>query len=227
MSPVYTEQGKGGMVIHLYGHNGSHLDYNASADSYKRFRQHLSERGFWLVIPDLGPRHWMNKAAVENVDRVIEQMTEKNGIDKDQVHLLGTSMGGGGSLVYVTRRPGKIRSVASVFPMTDYVKWEKELNGNYSRGIVTAHGVDFEKREELFRELSPTTHIDAFEKTSVYLLHGASDNICPLSHSQEFAKLMSEKKYAVILKEVPGIGHTDAIMEDYQDEVADFLTSRK
>jgi len=136
-------------------------------------------------------------------------------------------MGGGGSLVYVARRPGKIRSVVSVFPMIDYRDWERERGENIARLIVGAHGGDFEKREELFRDLSPSEHLDAFRTTSVYLLHGDKDETCLLSHSQKFAQQLRDRQYSVVLQEVPGAGHSDTIMEPYQDDVADFLTGRK
>lgn len=221
------EAGKAGLVIHLYGHHGTHLEHNAGRKPYDKLRKLLAERGYYLVVPNLGLSHWMNNEAVENVDRVIDQMVSKYGVDPKQVNLLGSSMGGGGSLVYVTRRPGKIRSVVSVFPMIDYRDWEKERGEGVARLIVGAHGGDYDKRDELLRDLSPTEHLDAFSGTAVYLLHGDKDETCLLSHSQKFAKQLREKGYPVILQEVPGAGHSDTIMEDYQIDVADFLTGQK
>lgn len=221
------EAGKAGLVIHLYGHHGTHLEHNAGRKPYDKLRQLLAERGYYLVVPNLGPDHWMNQEAVENVDRVIDQMVSRYGVDPQQVNLLGSSMGGGGSLVYVTRRPGKIRSVVSVFPMIDYCDWEKERGEGVAHLIVDAHHGDFNQREKLLRDLSPTEHVDAFRTTAVYLLHGVKDTTCLLSHSQKFANLLREKGYPVVLQEVPGAGHSDTIMEDYQVDVADFLTGWK
>jgi acetyl esterase/lipase len=99
------EVGKAGLVIHLYGHHGTHLEHNAGRKPFEELRKLLVERGYWLVVPNLGLSHWMNDEAVENVDRVIDQMVSKYGVDPKQVNLLGSSMGGGGSLVYVTRDP--------------------------------------------------------------------------------------------------------------------------
>src|SRR5690606_688022 len=102
---------KAGLVIHLYGHNGSNIGFNAGRPPFDTIRKRLAERGYWLVIPDLGPRHWMNEGAVARLDAVIEHWVSQEGVDPERVHLLGSSMGGTSSLIYVMRRPGKIRSV--------------------------------------------------------------------------------------------------------------------
>mgnify|MGYP000901972294 CR=1 FL=1 len=67
-------------MIHLYGHHGTHLEHNAGRKPFEELRKLLVERGYWLVVPNLGLSHWMNDEAVENVDRVIDQMVSSSSL---------------------------------------------------------------------------------------------------------------------------------------------------
>jgi len=137
--PQPAPPGQAGLVVHLYGSGGSHKTHNAGRAPYDELRRLLAARGYWLVVPELGPRHWMSDAACDQVDAVIAAMVQNEALDPARVHLLGTSMGGGSSLIYVMRRPGKIASVAAIFPMTDFAQWLQEKPG-YRQAIETAHG---------------------------------------------------------------------------------------
>ena len=43
--------------------------------------------------------------------------------------MCSASMGAGCSLIYAMQRPGRIRSLVAVFPMTDLVRWLDEKTG--------------------------------------------------------------------------------------------------
>lgn len=212
-----------GLVVHLYGSGGSHKDFNAGTPSYAEFRQLLSERGYWLAVPELGPRHWMNDQAVKQVDAVIADLVREERVDPKRIHLLGASMGAGSSLVYVMRRPGKIRSVVAVFPMTDFAQWLEEVP-KYRPAIEQAHGITAEDRTARLHDLSPLHHTDAFAKTPVFLLHGDKDVTVLPHHSRDFAAALKEQKSQVVYQEVAGEVHRDEIAQKYQRDMADFLT---
>lgn len=214
---------KAGLVVHLYGSGGSHKEFNAGGPSYKKFRELLAQRGYWLVTPELGPKHWMNDAACEQVDAVIAEMVQGEMVDPGRVHLLGTSMGGGSSLIYVMRRPGKIKSVVSVFPMTDFTRWLEERPG-YRGPVEEAHGITAENRKERLQKLSPLANLDAFRKTPIFLLHGGKDTVVKPEHSRDLAAALKEKGYPVTYREAPSEIHRDEIAEPFQVEMTDFLT---
>jgi len=71
--PHRTTEGGPGLVVHLYGSGGSHRygHYNVGRSPYDKFRRLLAERGYWLVVPELGARHWMNETASAQLDSVI------------------------------------------------------------------------------------------------------------------------------------------------------------
>ena len=212
-----------GLVLHLYGHGGSCRKYNMLKPPYANARQRLWERGYWLVVPDLGPDHWMSDAAGQSLDAIIEGMIRDRGVDPARVHILGTSMGGGSGLVYTMRRPGRIRSLCAVFPMTDFTQWVKEKPG-YLSGITHAHGVKATEAAAVLDDLSPLHHVSAFAAIPVFLLHGDSDPKVPVHHSRELAAALQTQGSPVTYREVHGVGHDDAIAESFQQEIVDFLT---
>ena len=223
--PHPTAEGKPGLVVHLYGSGGSHLSghYNVGRSPYDEFRRLLAERGYWLVVPELGTRHWMNETASAQLDSVIGAMIDIEGVDADRVHLFGTSMGAGSSLIYAMRRPEKIKSVVAIFPMTDFLRWLEEKPA-YRTPVEQAHGIAPENREESLRRLSPMQHVDAFRNTGLFLLHGTQDSIVDPNHSRQFVKALRDKGYSVTYREAEGGTHRDEIARPYQRELADFLT---
>jgi len=222
-SPSRVPDGPTGLVIHLYGSGGSHTEFNIRRPPYDSLRSLLSERGYWLIVPELGPKHWMNEEACAVLDVVIADCTSRLNVDPRQIHLLGTSMGAGSSLNYIIRRPGKIRSVAALFPMTDFNRWLQEAPA-YRQRVEDAHQIQPDHREASLRNLSPLHHVEAFRTTSVFLLHGAKDDIVPVHHSREFAARLQAQGSPVIYREHPDGTHLDEVARPYQMELADFLT---
>ena len=215
-----------GLVIHLYGRGGSQIDYNMGRPPYARLRELLAERGCWLVVPDLGPSHFMNEKAVSQLDVVIAGMKAAEKIDPAHVHIIGTSMGGGGGLIYVSRRPGAIRSICAIFPVTDFTAWLKE-SPVYEASVAQAYGLDAKALGPFLAERSPVRHAEAFAHVPVFLLHGAADNLVLPHHSRDFVSALEAKGYSVTYREVASVGHDDVIAEAYQKEIADFLTETR
>jgi dipeptidyl aminopeptidase/acylaminoacyl peptidase len=223
--PTATDAaGARGLVVHLYGSNGSHVHFNLGRPPYAELRRLLAEQGYWVVVPDLGPRHWMNDEAARSLDAVIAAMIAREGVDPRRVHLFGTSMGGGSSLVYVTRRPGKIASVVAVFPMTDYERWLNEAP-RYREPVEAAHGLTPETSANALRKLSPLHHADAFRETPVFLIHGDADEVVPPHHSRLLAAALATRGCNVTYRERRGVAHQDEIVQGLEAELAAFLTA--
>ncbi len=221
--PKPHPEGQAGLIIHLYGSGGSHTDFNVGRPPYENFRKFVAERGYWLVVPELGPKHWMNESACQRVDAVIKQWINRENVDPERVHLIGTSMGGGSSLLYVMRRPGKVRSVIAVFPMTDFTRWLQEQPG-YRQRVEDAHQISDSNRAEMLETISPLVHLEAFRRTPVLLLHGAKDPVVKAEHSRDFAAGLRSKGYSVVYREAADEIHRDEIAGPFQQELADFLT---
>jgi pimeloyl-ACP methyl ester carboxylesterase len=214
---------KAGLVIHLYGRRGSHLAYNISRPPYAALRQLLADRGYWIVVPELGGDHWMNDKAVKTLDALIDAMIAAAGV---RVRILGNSMGAGSGLVYVAQRPGVIRSICAMYPMTDFNAWLVEKPG-FAASVSGAYfDRDPAKVQLTLKQRSPMQNINAFAKTPVLLLHGDADSAVPIHHSRDFAAALAAKGCPVTLHEAPGFDHDDRIAEKYQTEIADFLTGK-
>lgn len=223
--PRLSENSKSaGMVLHLYGSGGSCRDCNIMREPYSMVRRLLWERGYWLVVPNLNGGHWMNDKACKTLDAVIEGMIKEHGVDPARVSILGTSMGGGSGLAYTMSRPGRIRSICAVFPMTDFSKWVQE-SPNYIKGIANAHGVSPEDSASVLEALSPLQHAASFKDIPVFLIHGDIDAIVPPHHSRDFAEALKKQGSPVTYREAHNVGHNDVAAEPFQQEIADFLTN--
>ena len=190
---------------------------------YATLRRLLRERGYWLVVPDLGGAHWMNEQACRSIDAVIGSWINVHGVHPARVHLLGTSMGGGSGLIYIARHPSHVQSMCAVFPMTDFAQWMRERPA-YLPAILRAHNVPPSASTTLLDDLSPIRHPDAYAGLPLFLLHGDQDAVVPVHHSRAFAAALRARGCTVTYREVHGGGHDDAIAETYQYEIADFLT---
>ena len=213
------------MVIHLYGHNGSSREFNMIRPPYAEVRRQLREHGYWLAIPNLGGSHWMNAAAVQALDLVIDFMVKEHGINGGRVSMLGTSMGGGSSLIYARQRPGVIRALCAVFPMTNFSQWCEE-SPEYRQNILLAHRIEVSQKASFLHQISPSSHIDSYRGLPLLLIHGDADAIVPVHHSQDFAAALNARNIPVTYKEVRGIGHDDVVVEQLQPEIAAFLINK-
>jgi len=221
-SPGGTPGRTPGLVIHLYGSGASHTDYNLMRPPYAQLRRGLREAGYWVVVPDLGPAHWMNPRSVATLDAIIAGMVARGEGDPRRVHLLGTSMGGVSALIYSSQRQDVLRSVCALFPMTDFEAWVAEQPG-YLAPISQAHGFDPANPGTALRALSPLNHVEDFVKIPVFLLHGDADAIVPVHHSRDFAAALRCAGGRVFYREVPGGGHDDDVAAGWQDDILKFL----
>ncbi len=73
--------------------------------------------------------------------------------------------------------------------------------------------------------LSPLKHVAAFADIPVFLIHGDTDIIVPPHHSRDFAEALKKQGSPVTYREASGVGHSDVIVEPFQQEIADFLTN--
>lgn len=211
-----------GLVIHLYGRGGSHLAYNMLRPAYAELRRLLQESGYALLVPDLGPEHWMGGRTAETLDALIAAMAGRGEIDPQRVHLLGTSMGASAALVYAMQRPGALRSVCAVFPATDFEAWVKEKPG-YLESIARTYGLDPAALGPSLRALSPLHHAADLARTPVYLLHGEADAVVPVHHSRDLAAALGAAGCRFQYREVPGAGHDDALAVSWQEDMFRFI----
>ncbi len=210
------------LLIFLYGAGGSIENYNFKRPPYAMLRGELAARGYYVVVPELGPKHFMSDAAKAALDGVVSQVLKEEEIPQKRVHVMGTSMGAGSSLAYAIHRPDLIRSVCAVMPMTDFATWVVE-NPRYEAPVAKAYGGTYAEMPEAYDRNAALKNPDAFAKIPVMLIHGNADNTVLYSNSQKLAELLQEKKYVCEFYTAAGQGHKDEVMQDFQTEAIDFF----
>jgi len=210
------------LLVFLYGAGGSINDYNLERSPYERLRALLANRGYYVLIPELGPNHFMNAAARDVLDGIVSQVCAEHPVDPTRVHLLGTSMGGGSALAYAIHRPSLIRSVCSLMGMTDLTAWYAERDGA-GEVLDSAFQGSPSKSPDAYRQVSAMDHLDAFERIPVFLAHGDRDETVKPGHSRRLAEALTERRYRVVHHSQTGVGHADRVVEGLADEIVAFF----
>ena len=213
---------KRSLLIYLYGAGGSVELYNFKRAPYALLREQLAQRGYTVLVPDLGKYHFMNTQAKKTLDGMVAQVLKNESIPANRVHVMGTSMGGGSSLAYALHRPDMIRSVCAVMPMTDFKDWVIENKG-YVDLVANAYGGTYEKAPEVYDQNSAIKNVEGFKKIPVMLVHGNADSTVLYSQSTKLADLLESKSYAYTLCTAEGQGHKDEAMQEFQSQAAQFF----
>ena len=217
-----TPKEKRALLIYLYGAGGSVENYNLRRDSYATLRSELAKRGYYILVPELGPRHFMNDAAKKTLDALVDRVLADYEIDPTRVHIMGTSMGAGSALAYAIHRPKAIRSICAVMPMTDFAAWA-EQNPKYAQILEQAYEGTAKEKQQAYDGNSAMKNLDAFANIPVLIIHGMADKTVLYENSVRLAEAMKAKGYRCVLRPVDGAAHTDAVMADHQVEAADFF----
>lgn len=161
----------------------------------------LANQGFLAVAVDyerLIDGEWevatMPLRTKDEIDFVMNQVTQNPWVDSTNIGLLGFSLGGAHSLKIAENNP-LIKTVVVYYPMTDFVGWAKSFEDNFILSFV----VDQIKDSYLDESSSHTdaTHLELVSQysainfthkiqASVLVIHGDDDQIAPVEFSQKF-----------------------------------------
>ncbi len=217
-----TPYAKRSLLIFLYGAGGSIENYNLKREPYAQLREQLAQRGYYVIVPELGKFHFMNAQAKATLDGIVAQVLQEERIPVNRVHVMGTSMGAGSSLAYTLHRPEMIRSVCAVMPMTDMKDWVIE-NPGYADRLAKVYGGTYDQVPEAYDRNSAIKHVAVFEHIPVMLVHGTSDRTVLYTQSKRLADLLEANEFAYTLCTAEGQGHKDEAMREYQLIAADFF----
>lgn len=126
--------------------------------------------------------------AVQDVIDAIDYAADHAAIDEDQVFVTGFSGGGMMSLNMAGRHPDRFAGVAAWVPIHDLIEWYSyQPNATYARQIEQSCGGNPVRNPDAAAEClhrSPSAHLDAAREAGVpiYIGHGLSDGIVPISH---------------------------------------------
>lgn len=210
------------LLIYLYGAGGSHEDYNLMRPPYDRLRQQWAALGYFVMVPELGPSHWMNAAARRTLDRMVDQAIARHPIDPQRIAAMGTSMGGGSALAYAIARPDRVRAVCSHLGMTDFAQWLAECP-RYWGTITQAFGGSPVEIPAVFQRQSAMANLEVFANLPVFLVGGETDQTVLPQQGQRLADALAARGYHAVYREAKGLGHEDRTIVGFEDEVVDFF----
>ena len=210
------------LLIYLHGAGGSVENYNLKREPYEKLRTALAQRGFYVLVPGLGAKHFMNDQSKQVLNTLVDRVLSDYQISSDRVHIMGTSMGGGSALAYTIHRPDLIRSVCAVMPMTDLSAWVIE-KPKYAPVLAASYGGTPKTQPEAYDINSAIKYPNAFSDIPVLLIHGKMDTTVLYEHSRKLNDLLQSKNYPSTLYAVEGLKHSDEVIRDYQMQVADFF----
>ncbi len=129
-----------------------------------------------------------SRLARQDVMDAIDHVIAEEGVDGDNVFLLGLSGGGHMALMMAGYAPERFRAIGSVVPITDLSAW-CEQNPNYRGSVIACCTED---RDEMLAR-SPISYIDTIARANIKIFHGKYDPVVPVSHSLTFYSEMMRR----------------------------------
>ena len=170
--------------------------------SFDRFNQignmlpFAEAQDFNLLLPEFrGPNLSSNPNAKyacgsdyakQDIKDAIDYVIENEGVDGDNVFLLGLSGGGHMALMMAGFCPEYFKAIGAYVPITDLKKWTEE-NPNYKPHVVACCGTE----EEMLRR-SPVSYIDTIARANLKIFHGKYDSCVPVTQSVELYRMVFE-----------------------------------
>ena len=172
--------------------------------SFDRFNQiknmlpFAEEEDFNLLLPEFrgantkaNPRctdACGSEKAKYDIKDAIDYVIANEGVDPENVFLLGASGGGHMALLMAGFIPEYFRAIGAYVPITDLKKWT-EQNPNYKESTLACCSGSV---EELAKR-SPMSYLDNIAKANLKIFHGKFDKVVPVSQSLELYGAIMEK----------------------------------
>lgn len=172
--------------------------------SFDRFNQRESllpiakRLDFNLLLPEFrGPNLMSNPRASEacasplalrDVKDAIDYAVANEGVDKENIFLLGLSGGGHMALMMAGYIPEYFKAVGAFVPICDLDAWCCE-NKNYAPHV---NACCLESEDEM-KKRSPISYIDSIARANLKIFHGKFDNVVPVAQSERLYSKIREK----------------------------------
>lgn len=219
-----SPKGKHPLLIYLHGHGQDHKVQWLS-EPFAEFRRLAHERGYFILVPHLGKASWMNARARRVLDELLERVISQHPVDPSRLYTMGMSMGGGAALTYAVHAKRAIAAVCDLFGTTDFVALHQA--GRYARSLEAAFGGTPDQVPEVYRRQSALCHLDAFQATPVFVVHGREDAAISVEQSRRFVEAMRSAGLRVEYHEVPERRHERSLIRGCETKILDFFAGAK
>jgi dipeptidyl aminopeptidase/acylaminoacyl peptidase len=213
------------LILFFHGRGGDATWFLDKTCELKPFLIEARRRGYIFAAPSYGTDSWMNTQAEILTLELIEFLHQQLSLDSKQLFLLGNSMGGGATLTFTARHAEKVTAACDVYGISDFVRFYNE--SNYKKSISDAFGGSPEQFPEVYRQRSGVYNIEQLKSVPLLILHGDSDRIVPLWHSEILYDKLKAVNAQVELILVPGIGHNKKIFYGQENRILDFFETAR
>ena len=207
-------------VVVFSGRGGTGRHNNISTDGTiaAGFRRKMLQNGFAFICAECSPNAWGDPESTRATLAALNHCRERGVKIPEKIDLLGFSMGGLGALMFAARNPEKVNKVVDVFGITD-------LETFYGLGKYREKLQEIPEAERLDR--SPCSKVANYKNIEVLIIHGDDDKIVDISFSQRFYELLKKQNSACNFIVIPGIGHTNNILEKAGDHIFEFFVKKQ
>lgn len=199
------------LVVLNHGYIDPHIYTNGRG--LKREQDYLARRGFAVIHPDYRNHAFSDKderaelglrlGYVEDVINAIYAVKNSGleSIDKNNILMLGHSMGGGIAINIMVTQPKLVDAYVLFAPVSadykdNFDKWTKR-RPEMAEKIIETYG-DFDATPDFWKNISAFTFIDNVS-APILIHHGLSDDSVPIEWSEKFEQALKSRGKDVIL----------------------------
>jgi dipeptidyl aminopeptidase/acylaminoacyl peptidase len=154
---------------------------------------------------------------LEDVVAGAKWLTNQPKIYKSKIAIVGASYGGFMTLIALTKKPEVFAAGVAEVPVVDWLEMYDLSDAAFRRFIMELFEGPPDKREKLYRDRSPITHISKI-KAPVLIIAGRNDSRCPIQPIEKLVKKLKEMhhphEFRVQEKEGHGFARVDANIQE-------------
>ena len=221
-------------------HGGPHNAWGPALDTVHLYQQELVARG-WAVLM-LNPRGsdgygeefirgvhggW-GRHDLQDFMSAVDTLVDEGIADPERLAVTGYSYGGY-MTNWITSRSTRFSAAVTGGSVCDLTSFAGSADIGPLLGEAE-FGVDLHEDPELYRALSPLTHVSTVS-TPTLLLHGEHDRRCPVEQAEQWFNSLRRRGVPVEMVVYPGAGHLFILngrpshRVDYNQRLVDWVTT--
>ncbi|MFO7584446.1 MAG: alpha/beta fold hydrolase [Anaerolineales bacterium] len=194
----------------------------------------LHRHGYGMLLFDLrnsgvsdGEITTMGLQEARDVDGAVAFVISQPGVDADKVAVFGHSMGGATAILAAARNP----AISAVIAQSAYTSLEDNVSASIKQltglpAFPFAPLVVFFGEQQSgmqIRQVRPIDDIGKISPRPVLLVHGAQDNLVPVSNVYQLYEAAAQPKEILVIRNAGHGGFLQASPDEYERRVTDFL----
>jgi dipeptidyl aminopeptidase/acylaminoacyl peptidase len=218
-------KGKGPFPVLILNHGFIEPKFYTNGQGLKREQDFLAKNGYAILHSDyrnhaqsdFDPENDVRPRAgyVEDVLNAISAVRNSSFpfLDKENIGMLGHSMGGGIALNVMVIKPEAVKAAILLAPISssykaNFDRWVAPEMKEIAEKFYSLYG-RYEENPEIWESFSAKNYLDKI-KTPIQLHQGTLDKDVPVEWSRELTELLKKEERDITYYEYPGEPHTFA-----------------